>query len=235
MLNIAICDKEERGRKKILGFCKMFFYDRYIDYVVKEYASGESLMVEDFPDVLFLSTETGVIDGLLIKDILYKLRTETRIVFVAKRQDKMKYAFGKNVYGYLKKPFSYKEFGLFMEMMVNDALEEKEIVYCKNCHRIEKILMREISHIKAYGRYTKLFLQGRAEYRLSDYTFGEWYMEMEKREFIRCHRSYLVNLYYVKNIGRDIELIDEIRIPIGEKMREEFIREYEAFIRRIRR
>ena len=48
-------------------------------------------------------------------------------------------------------------------------------------------------------------------------------------------RGYLVNLFYIKNVGRDIELLDEIRIPIGEKMREEFDKGYEIYMRRVRR
>ena len=235
MLNIAICDKEKSGRKQILSFCEMFFNDKYIDYVVKEYTSGESLLVEDFPDVLFLSMESGLIDGLLTKDILYKLHTETRIAFLSAKQDRLKEAFGKNVYGFLQKPISYKEFHWFMAMMVNDTLEENDVVYCKNKHKIEKIFMREVSYIKAHGKYTKLFLHRRQEYRLCDCSFGEWYLEMENREFLQCHRGYLVNLFYIKNVGRDIELLDEIRIPIGEKMREEFNIEYEVFVRSVRR
>jgi len=235
MLNIAICDKEKSDRKQIFGFCEMYFSDKYIDYVIREYTSGESLLIEEFPDVLFLSMETGLIDGVLVKDIFYKLHTETRITFVSKKQDGIKYAFGKNVYAFLQKPFSYKEFHLFMDMMVNDVLEQKEVVYCKNKHKIERIFMREVTYIKACGKYTKLFLYGRKEYRLSDSSFGEWYLEMENRAFLRCHRSYLVNLFYIKNVGRDIELLDEVRIPIGEKMREEFNRSYEVYIRRVRK
>jgi len=235
MLNIAICDNEKSNRKQILGFCERFFNDKYIDYVIREYTSGESLLVEDFPDVLFLGLEMGLIDGLLVKDIFYKLRIETKIVFVSDRIDKMQYAFGKNVYGFLQNPFSYREFHVFMGRMVSDTLEQKEMVYCKNKHKIEKIYIREISYIKAYGRYTKLFLHAKQEYRLSDCSFGEWYLEMEDREFLCCHRGYLVNLFYIKNVGKDIELLDEIRIPIGERMREEFSRGYEVYMRRVKR
>lgn len=235
MLRIAICDNEKSGRSQILGFCKLFFNDKYIDYIVKEYASGESLLVEDFPDVLFLGTDVGRIDAFLIKEILYKLKTETRIAFVSKKLDQMQNAFGKNVYGFLQKPFSYKEFQGLMAMMVNDSLEQEQMVFCRYKHKIEKIFMREISYIKAYGKYTKLYIHAKKEYRLSDCSFGEWYLEMENREFLRCHRGYLVNMFYIKNVGRDIELLDEIRIPIGEKMREEFDKEYENYMRRVKR
>ena len=231
MLNIGICDTKKSCRKKIVRFCEMFFNDKYGDYVVKEYTSGESLLVEDFPDLLFLDVELERIDGLLIKEILYKLRVQTKLIYVSDRMDKMQLAFGKNVYGYLEKQFSYNEFQIYMEQIVNDILDEREVVYCKNNHRIEKIYLRDISHIKAYGRYTLLFIHRKKEYRLCDIPFGECYLELENKSFARCHRSYLVNLFYIKRIAKEIELIGEIKIPVSREMMAEFKHNYEGYMR----
>lgn len=231
MLNIGICDMKKTSREKIVGFCEMFFYDKYVDYIVKEYTSGESLLVEDFPDILFLDVELERIDGLLIKEIFYKLRVDTKLIYVSDSSDKMQLAFGKNVYGYLEKQVSYNEFWFYMERAVNDILDEKEVVYCKNNHRVERIYLREISYIKAYGRYTQLFLHRKNEYRLCDFSFREWYLEMENKSFARCHRSYLVNLFYIKRISKEIELLNEIKIPLSREMRAEFKQNYEGYMR----
>lgn len=234
MLKIAICDQDKNCRSQILGFCERFFDNKYIEYELKEYVSGKSLLVEDFPDILFLSVEVEPIDGLLIKEILYKMRADTRIVFLSNHLDKMSLAFGKNVYAFLLKPILYKQFNEYMALMINDAVEQSETVYCKHKHKIEKFFMREVKYIKSYGKYTKIFIHGKKEYRISDYSFGEWYLEMENKEFVCCHRGYLVNIFYIKSVGKDIELIDEVRIPIGEKKKEEFFEAYNNYIGRVK-
>ncbi len=233
MLKIAICDREERDRKLILEYCINFLENKNTNYQIREYASGESFLAEDFPDVLFLNTEMEPIDGLLIKEILYKLHADTKIVFVSDQLEQMRYAFGKNVYGFILKPLSYTVFTEYMIELVYDIDYGKRVMYCKNHHKVERIYMRDVVYIKAYGRYTKVFLRGEEDYRLSDYSFSEWYLELENQEFLCCHRSYLVNLFYIKKIGKDIELCDGQRLPIGEKKQVEFWRSYESYMRRI--
>ena len=80
MIRIAICDAEEKSRTQILDFCKIFFDKKLIEYKISEYSSGKSLLMEEFPDILFLNPELKYIDGILIKEILYKMHADTKIV-----------------------------------------------------------------------------------------------------------------------------------------------------------
>ena len=171
-------------------------------------------------------------DGILVKEVLYKMHADTKIVFFSNKQEMMKFAFGKNVYAFLLTPLFYEEFHACMQYMVNDILEERDTIYCRYRKKFEKIFIREISYIKAYGKYTKIYIRGQKEYRLSDCSFGEWYLAMENSSFSCCHRGYLVNLLHIKNIGKEIELLDEVKIPIGEKKRQDFYKEYDIYIRR---
>lgn len=231
MIKIAVCDCIKNDRDRIIRFCKTYLYDKKIEYEIKAYASGETLLVEVFPDVLFLDTDVRQIDGILIKEILYKMHAQTKIVFVSKDVKLISKAFGRNVYAFLEKPITYSVFRENMSVIWNDVLEEKNRIFCKKNHMIEQIYLYDVMYIKAYGRYTKLFLKGESEYRISDRSIGEWYLEMENREFLCCHRSYLVNVFYIECVAKEIELINGCKIPIGEKKREEFLADYKAYIR----
>lgn len=232
MIRIAICDTSEYDRKLIMDFCNTYLANMFIRYQVQEYASGEALLAETFPDVLFLDTEIKNIDGILIKEILYKMRADTRIVFVSNELEKMSKAFGKNVYAFLPKPLRYVEFQRNMLSIIRDILEQKNIIFCKNQKVIEKIYLQDVLYIKAYGRYTKIFVNGEKSYKLSDKSFGEWYLDTEYTEFVSCHRSYLVNLFYIKTVKKEIELVNGEHIPIGEKKKEEFYNSYREYISR---
>lgn len=231
MITIAICDSVEQDRKHVAGFCEEYLKNKIVKYEIKEYASGESLLAEVFPDVLFLNTNIKKIDGILIKDILYKLRAETKIIFISREHNRMADAFGRNVYGFLKKPIQQRALAERLQNIMNDIIDEKNSMFCKRKKEFRKILFRDIVCIKAYGRYTKLFVRGEEEYHLSDKSFGDWYLEMEEREFICCHRSYLVNLYYIEDINVEIALVNGMRIPIARDRRDEFFESYRRFIR----
>lgn len=231
MIKIAICDSSQCEREKILEFCKKFFYDKPMNYELREYASGESLLVEDFPDILFLDVEVSKINGLLIKDILYKMRADTKIHFVSDTMEKIQAAFGKNVYAFSTKPLSYEVFHENMIMMVEDICEQKSFIYCKNKKEMVKILFKDIFYIKAYGRYTKIYLRETEDFWLCDKSIGEWYLDVENMEFLSCHRSYLVNIFYIKAVDKDIELINGNHIPISNTRKNEFYDAYNAYIR----
>lgn len=230
MITIAICDSKEQDRKHVAGFCEDYLKNKIASYEIKEYASGESLLAEVFPDVLFLNTNIKKIDGILVKDILYKLQAETKIIFISREQNRMAEAFGRNVYGFLKKPIQQRALAERLQNMINDIIDEKNSMFCKREKEVRKILFRDIVCIKAYGRYTKLFVRGDEEYHLSDKSFCDWYLEMEEREFICCHRSYLVNLYYIENIDVEIALVNGMRIPIARDRRDEFFESYKRYI-----
>lgn len=231
MITIAICDTVEQDRKCVAGFCNDYLKDKIVDYEIREYTSGESLLVEDFPDVLFLNTRIKKIDGVLVKEVLYKMHAETKIIFISQELDRMMYTFGRNVYGFIEKPINQGLFVEKMEDMINDIIDEENSIFCKRENVVKKILLRDIVCIKAYGRYTKLYVRDEKGYHLSDKSFGDWYLEMENREFLCCHRSYLVNLFYIERIKTEIELINGMKIPIARDRREDFFTSYMRYIR----
>ena len=48
--------------------------------------------------------------------------------------------------------------------------------------------------------------------------------ELSGKGFVRCHTSYLVNLFYIKGVKKlDIELITGDHIPVSQPKRKEFM------------
>lgn len=231
MIKIAICAASQSDRKRISVLCDNFFDDKFMNYELLEYASGESLLVEDFPDVLFLDTEAGKIGGLLVKEILSKMKAETRIIFISNCFEKMQQAFGKNVYGFLEKPFVYEMLCEKMLLVLEDYVEKNRSIFCKYKDKIEKIYYKDILYVKACGRYTKVFIRGQEYYMLCDQCMGDWYLEAENTELASCHRSYLVNMSYIEKVSKDIEMMNGEHIPLGKKHIEEFWDAYKSYIR----
>lgn len=70
-----------------------------------------------------------------------------------------------------------------------------------------------------------------------EHEFYDSFSQMEKvlgDQFVRCHRSYIVNISYVASLdygGHYLELCDGIRIPISKKYRGEIERAFGAKVR----
>lgn len=57
--------------------------------------------------------------------------------------------------------------------------------------------------------------------------------ELQDKGFVRCHTSYIVNLYYVKNVkvkSLEIELITGEIIPISQPKRKEFMEQLAEYM-----
>lgn len=61
----------------------------------------------------------------------------------------------------------------------------------------------------------------------------EMEQELQGKGFIRCHTSYIVNLYYVKNVkvkSLEIELITGEIIPISQPKRKAFMEQLAEYM-----
>lgn len=77
-------------------------------------------------------------------------------------------AFGRGVYGFLKKPLAYGKLEKKLDAVLSDFLETEAYVTCTNTGCKKNVLVSRILYIQASGKYTKVFLTGAEEYVFSD-------------------------------------------------------------------
>lgn len=85
--------------------------------------------------------------------------------------------------------------------------------------RYEKIQLKDISHIKAEGSYTRIYIDGKAT--LVSSNLKEILESLNYQNIVRCHRSFAVNMEHVHSLDSEyfyLDFIGEIiQIPIGEQ------------------
>lgn len=222
---IGICDDEINYSIQIEHHVKAHFKKSKHKYVVTLYHDTNTLFHDIYSlDVLFLDIEMGEINGIDIKNQLSKISNACRIIFVTNHAYKMPEAFGKNVYGFILKTHLEK-----IDMMLTDI--EKE----ENEHKIITIAdicidTYDILYAKASGSYTTVFTLCR-EWICCMY-LSNVLKKINGESFMQIHRSYIVNMKYIKNINREyITLANNIKLPISRKYRGEVSVKYFAYIR----
>lgn len=130
------------------------------------------------------------------------------------------YEFG--VVDYLLKPFSFDRFLKALDkfrMLQSNNGRSKEIIF-KSGHEHIRLNSADILYIKSDLDYTELHL--RHTKFLSGHTLNFWQQELESYNFIRIHRSYLINFSSVTKIaGGQVFIDDEHSFPIGRVFKEE--------------
>ena len=90
-----------------------------------------------------------------------------------------------------------------------------------------KLAPSEILAVEAVGRHTRVTT--RAEVLEAREAFGAVAEALAPDRFVRCHRSYLVGLFGVRNLTRTDVILDDGRaIPLSRRMAEAVRR---AFVR----
>ena len=233
MIRVAVCHEKESTRTLLRVCCTDYFYIKGFVFEIREYTSGESMLMEDFPDVLFLGIKIGYLDGVLVKEILQKLKAKTRIIFVAEMEPRIFEGFGKNVYGFLPEPVKYSSLQSKLTELVWDYWEQENSIFCKWGKEFVRVPLVEILYIEAYGRYTKIFVNGKAEYLLCEKCMSDWVVEQENSIFLWCHRRFLVNLLHIYQLEKEtIALEQGIRVPFSRRRRKECRSTYQHFIER---
>ena len=85
-----------------------------------------------------------------------------------------------------------------------------------------QVHVADICYIMGMSEYLKIFLDGQKPIvaLLSMKRIEQW---LPAQQFMRIHRSYIINLKKIREVGRSRVLInDDTYLPIGDNYREQF-------------
>lgn len=217
MLKVAICDDESLMAGEISSRLSRYMEDRRAaPYSVGSFSSGRSLLESgcDF-DVIFLDIRMEGADGLETARALRERGGRSLLIFVTVLKECVFDAFEVEAFDYLVKPLDADRFRRTMDRALR-TLERRaaERVVVRRGTCCEVIPLTQIVYCEVQGR--KVYLHQ------TDGTVTGYYDRLEALErrmdgrFFRCHRSYLVNLEYVRGCGGgQAALPGGVKIPVS--------------------
>jgi two-component system, LytTR family, response regulator len=136
---------------------------------------------------------------------------------------------------YLIKPFTEDEIFAAIEVAMRnhqsvqtDATEEKlsvfnNCIFIKQNNRFLKIPFDQITYIEVDDKYVEVYMQDGAKHLVRS-SMDTILDHLKNFAFMRIHRSYAVNLNYLKEINGDVVVIHNKEIPIGRVFRDELLK-----------
>lgn len=217
--------------------------------VVREYLSGHAdvevvaectngfeavkAITELSPDLVFLDIQMPKLDGFEVAELA---GSKTRYIFATAFDQYAIRAFEFHALDYLLKPFSQQRFdqalaharanlgagGDAVEKMVREAAGRNQPlsrVLIRDGARVHVIPVDRIEHVEAQDDYVQIRSEGKSY--LKNQRMSELEEQLDGQQFLRIHRSYIVNIGCVDRIEQATKdshvavLKDGSRLPIS--------------------
>ncbi|MCI9656679.1 MAG: response regulator transcription factor [Lawsonibacter sp.] len=199
MIKFAICDDEPRMSQDLAARLAGYMEERQITaYSVSRFSGGDALLEWSGRfDVIFLDIQMDPPDGMETARLLRRRGDHSLLVFVTVLKELVFDAFDVEACGYLVKPLDRTAFHRTMDRVLR-SLERRTAgdLLIQRGAGCEVVPLDRIVYCEVLGR--KIYLHQ------NDGTVLDYYDRLEDLErrvdsrFFKCHRSYLVNLDYVR-------------------------------------
>jgi len=173
-------------------------------------------------DLLFLDIQMPEVNGL---EIAKALGSKTRVIFTSAYQEYAINGYDLNVIDFLLKPVTQERFAVAIEKAIeriqNANTAGRKYIFIKVEQKNIKIFLDDI-----------VFIEGLRDY-VAVHTKNEKYLTLESLRnletdltgnFIRIHKSYLINTEYIKFVEKNTVVLNSHRLPIGDTYKAEFLK-----------
>lgn len=181
-------------------------------------------------DLLFLDIQMPELSGMEFAGILPK---KTKIIFTTAFDRYAIDGYKVNAADYLLKPISYDSFVLSVNRVLErckvvdrqDVMSADGFVYVKSEYKLVKINFVDIFYIEGVKDYVKIYFRDRRKPVMSLMNMKKLEDYLPKSQFMRVHRSFIVNMSVADMIDRGRIVAGDTFIPVSESYKEQ-VQEY---------
>jgi DNA-binding LytR/AlgR family response regulator len=197
------------------------------------------------PDIVLLDINLkGTLDGIETAQKMLKMG-DIPIIYVTANTDEATFNRAKETrpYAFISKPINNRDLQRAIELTVsriaekNVAVNAKEIdevpidempfilsdrIFVKHKEKMVKIVIADILYIEAERNYCRIFTKNK-EYLLST-TLKIMEEKLPARQFVRVHRSFVVNLSQVDEVSESHVIINQKAVPLSNSLRDDLLK-----------
>ncbi|MHC1749953.1 MAG: LytR/AlgR family response regulator transcription factor [Cellulosilyticaceae bacterium] len=235
MFKIAVCEDEKIFQEYMIRLLEEYFEDVNKTFKVDRYSNGEALLSTNHTcyDIVFLDVEMyGYMDGITVARQLRKTGNHSQIIFITSHQEEAYKAFEVEAFRYLLKPINkkllYETMGLLLQKC---NMVEKEYIVFNHGKDLIRLNQEEVVYIETEKRRLKVCTK--EDTYIVDNRINEVAKMLSSEMFFRAHKSYIINLSYIKEYTDDqvklsnesIFYISRLKVPSFKKAFLDYLKE----------
>jgi two-component system LytT family response regulator len=213
MINTLLIDDEPLARNLVAEYLQ-YYPEISIVQECNDGFEGVKAIAQHKPDLIFLDIQMPKINGF---EMLELIDQPPAVIFTTAFDEYAMKAFETHAIDYLLKPFSKERFDKAIQKwlqqrnqtepknttqtLIREEIrqpEERNRIVVKEGSNIRIIPVHEINYIEAYDDYVKIFTQ--KEMFLKKKTLSFYEHNLDASQFVRVHRSYLIQLNQLTKI-----------------------------------
>lgn len=226
-LRTAVVDDEPLASALIASYVRR---TPFLELVaeVNDAEEALALALSGAVDLMFLDIHMPRLDGISLAG---RLPESTRVVFTTAYSDHALEGFGVNALHYLLKPVSYSEFLEAAQRALASvqraeapapASPSPDFITVKSEYRLVRIPVADIDYIEGLKDYVKICVAGSPKPVLTIMSMKAAEEALGGANFLRVHRSFIVNMDHVRVVERNCILMGGRAIPVSDNCRRRF-------------
>ncbi len=236
MINIAICDDEEKELNKTNSMCEAYTKDHPEQNIsIATFRSPVEFLdfmnQKDTFDILFLDIYMPGMTGTELAHALREKQIDCQIVFLTTSLTHAVEAFSLHAVHYLVKPFTMLQFEAALEKAISFVKKnENKHILLKTSNGVHKISLDQILYAETSGHKQTIYqLDGTyIEVRMTSSELFEL-LTLDDR-FFKCGSTYIVNLAKIKELNARFLLFDnEKQLPMLRRHYKDLLCKYTEY------
>ncbi|MGM9693505.1 MAG: LytR/AlgR family response regulator transcription factor [Alloprevotella sp.] len=246
MIKVLAIDDEPLALQQLAGYVQRVPYFTLCGVCqsaveAKEFLAGNSV------DVIFLDINMPDLNGI---DFVRSLLSPPLIVFTTAYSEFAVEGFKVDAVDYLLKPFGMDEFmhaARKVKRLVEVSKKEdgewteevshvipslpaakqsepsEDIIYLKTDYKVIRLHISDICYVESMGSYLRFHLLQKQKPIMALLTMKKIEDRLPSSDFMRIHRSYIINLKAIREINRNRVTLDtDDVLPVGDMYRDKF-------------
>jgi len=219
VIKIGVCDDEASELRKIATLIEEWGRSHRMSLDIQRFTDGEALLAAIGRgarfDILFLDIYMGDKDGIAVAGEVRKIDEDCDIVFATSARDRALEGFGVRALHYLLKPIEHQALADAFDRALRAPSIER-FIQIEARHRIHRIALGDIRFAESRARVVTVHTRSSGDICYYD-KLDNFERLCDDKRFLRCHKSFLVNLDFAQAIANAAITLDSgEEVPISK-------------------
>ncbi len=230
MINCLLVDDEPLALDILEGYIKTTPFLKLVARCSSAIEAIQKVENENI-DLIFLDIQMPNLTGIEFSKML--INKKTKIIFTTAYEKYALESYRVNAIDYLLKPIDYSEFFTAANKAKNLILDkptsplesnyDNDYIFIKSDYKLLKISLKDIIYIEGLKDYVKFYTINSDKPILSLMSLKSLENDLTIKNFMRVHRSFIVNLKMVNTVERNRIVFGKKYIPISDKYKTNFL------------
>lgn len=236
-MRIALVDDEQSQRDMLKSYLSRFSEEGGEKFDVDEFPSGDALLANYrlIYDIIFLDVDMPGTNGVSAARRVRELDRSVAILFITNMAQYAINGYEVEALDYIIKPIGYYDFAMKFRRAVSRAARRRDRELLLDTAE-GKVLVRvaDVAYVETMGHYLIYHAVGKdaplRELRVRG-NMKDQEQLLRPYNFCQVHKSFLVNLEYVEEIGGNTLTAADTVLPVGRTYKDRLVQEYLRFVR----